>query len=256
LELTDKKSYGRVLGRPSILVKDNEEGVIKAEYIKYVAEYSSDTVTPDQGSAQISQNVTFKDYPTGITLTITPHIASEKLMQLEIELDRKDLDPADSSGGVVSVKGEEYPKPLDTVSSNIKTWSIVPSGATIILGGIEGSNQIKGVDKVPILGDIPLVGLLFRGISQTDNQTKLYIFVKANIIQSGDELTGKSDIERISQKKRQAFEEDEANFQKMQALPGPKPNPMIPEKILEDDEYIQKLKEQQQQGNVITVPLN
>jgi general secretion pathway protein D len=244
LNLTDKKGYGRVLGRPSILVKDNEKGEIKAENVKYVAQFSSST-TSTTTTPTTSENVSFTDYKTGITLTITPHIASEKLMQLEIELDRTDIDPSDTSKGVTSVQGKDYPKPLDTVSSNVKTWSIVPSGATIILGGIETVNQTKGVAKVPLLGDIPLVGLLFRGINQTDIQSKLYIFVKANIIQPGDELTGQSDIERVSQKKRNSYESDEARFQGLDSLPGIKPNPIHPKKILEDDEYIQRLREQQ-----------
>jgi type II secretory pathway component GspD/PulD (secretin) len=161
---------------------------------------------------------------------------------LEIELDRTDFLKGDTT---TSVGGVTYPKPLDKTSSNVNTWSIVPSGATIILGGIETINQGKTNYKVPLLGDIPLVGLLFRGINQADTQSKLYIFVKANIIQAGDELTGKSDIERISQKKRQAFENDESRFQGLDSIPGIKPNPVHPKKVLEDDEYIQRLKEQQ-----------
>lgn len=253
LEMMDQKKYGRVLARPSILVKDNEEGVIKSETITYVAELTSNVVNNGDNAPTTTENVNFKDYTAGITLTITPHISSEKIMQLEIELDRTDfLDgPTTTKIGLT-----EYPKPLNTTSSNVKTWSIVPSGATIILGGIETVDQNKTNTKVPLLGDIPLVGLLFRGVDQNDTQSKLYIFVKANIVKPGDELTGQSDIERISRKKRQAFEEDEARFQGLDSVPGLKPNPLYPEKILEDDEYIQRLKERQEQGHVITVPVN
>jgi len=242
LTLMDKKNYGRVLARPSILVKDNEEGVIKSEKVTYVAEQKSSVITGEGGQLSESTDVSFKDYTAGITLTITPHISSEKIMQLEIELDRTDFIPGEST---TKIGNTEYPKPLDTTSSNVKTWSIVPSGATIILGGIETVTQNKTNTKIPILGDIPLVGLLFRGINQTDNQSKLYIFVKANIVKPGDELTGMSDIERISQKKRRAFEEDESRFQGLDALPGFKPNPMYPGKVLEDDEYIEHLKQKQ-----------
>jgi len=252
LKMMDSKSYGRVLARPSVLVKDNEEGVIKSEKVTYVAEQKSSTITGEGGQLSENTDVSFKDYKAGITLTITPHIASERLMQLEIELDRTDFIPGNTT---TEVADKTYPKPLDTTSSNVKTWSIVPSGATIILGGIETVNQNKANTKVPLLGDIPLIGLLFRGIDQTDVQSKLYIFVKANIVKPGDELTGDSDIERISRKRRQRFEEDEARFQGLDSVPGLKPNPVQPKTILEDDEYIEELKKQEQPGSSVTVQI-
>jgi type II secretory pathway component GspD/PulD (secretin) len=58
----------------------------------------------------------------------------------------------------------------------------VPDGSTIILGGMVKLNQNKGGSKVPILGDIPLVGGLFRSIATRTIQSKLYVFVKAEII--------------------------------------------------------------------------
>ncbi len=253
LNLIDKNGYGRVLARPSLLVKDNEEGIIKAEKTIYVAEEKTVYQTPEQGQAIQTTDVQFKDYKSDITLTITPHIASEKILQLEIVLNRTDFDL--TSGKEVEIRGQKVPKPYDQITSNVDTWSIVPDGATIILGGIETINQSKTNNKVPILGDLPLVGLLFRGIDQTDKQSKLYVFVKANIIKPADVLTGQSDIEKISQKKRRAFETDEAKFQGLDSIPGIRPNPIHPEKILEDDEYIQKLKEQQEAGNTVEVQI-
>ena len=235
LDLLDKKNYGRILAKPSILVKDNQEGIIKTENVIYVAEPKVDTVTPATGASSTNTSVSFKEYMAGLTLTITPHIAAENLLQLEIVLDRKDF--AAGEDRTITIEGNTYTYPKNTTSSNIDTWSILPDGATIILGGIESLNQGKTINKVPILGDLPLIGLLFRGINEKDVQSRLYVFVKANIIRPGDELTGKSDIERISQKKRKGFEDFESQFQDLQALPGFKPNPIQPEKVLEDDEY-------------------
>lgn len=254
LNLLDKKNYGRVLAKPSILVKDNQEGIIKAENVIYVAEPKVDTITPATGASSTSTNVTFKDYTAGLTLTITPHIAAENLLQLKITLDRKDF--AAGEDRTITIEGNTYTYPKNTTSSNIDTMSILPDGATIVLGGIESLNQGKTVNKVPILGDLPLIGTLFRGINEKDVQSRLYVFVKANIIRPGDELTGKSDIERISQKKRQAFEEFEAKFQGLQAVPGLKPNPIQPERVLEDDEYIEELKRKLDQADKpVTVEL-
>lgn len=256
-KLMDKKKYGRVLARPSLLVKDNEQGTIKTEMIRYIAQEKSSTTYAGGtgGNQNTTSDVTFKAYPSGITLEITPHISSDKLLQLEITLDRKDLIPGTGDNITIGtgINQRSVPKPFDETSSNVKTWAILPDGATIILGGIETISQNKTVNKIPILGDIPFVGFLFRGVNEKDVQTKLYVFVKAHIISPGDELTGKSDIELISQKKRNAFEEDEKKFQSLQAMPGIKPNPMKPERVLEDDEYLKKIRAKHLIGSITTV---
>ena len=254
LGIMDKKGYGRVLARPSLLVKDNEVGEIKATKTIYVGQAKSQTIIPTTGQPSVSKDVKFEPFDAGITLNITPHIASNELMQLEIILDRTDFDPSDT--GEVEIDGESYPKPLDTISSNVTTWAILPDGATIILGGIETISQTKGVTKVPLLGDIPIIGTLFRGINESNTQSKLYVFVKAHIISPGDELTGESDIERISMKKRMAFEDAEKQFQGLRAVPGIKPNPIPPVRILEDDDYLTEIRTGQQVGsNVISIPV-
>ncbi len=248
LKTVDKKGYGRIMARPSILVKDNEEGKISTTNIIYVAEERSNIVGGGgTTSAVTSTDITFKDYDSGIDLTITPHITSKALLQLAIELKRKDFIPGDAFVEISSVDAStippktitrKVPKPLDTVESNISTVATIPDGATIILGGIEKITQNKEVSKVPILGDIPLIGLLFRGIDKSDTQTKLYVFVKAHIIEPADALTGYSDIERISNKKRRAYEAAEARFQGLQSIPGIDPEPMDPLQVLEEDEPI------------------
>lgn len=241
LESMDQKKYGRVLARPSILVKDNEEGEIKTEKKTYIADIKSNVVPGNNGSDPYSSSsVSYTGYTSGITLTITPHIASDDLLQLEITLDRTDFD---NEGQKITVGENEVTIPPDELSSSIGTMATLPDGATIILGGIEQVDQNKTVTKVPILGDIPLIGLLFRGVEDKDTQSKLYIFVKANIIKPRDRLTGHSDIERISAMKRNKFRKDEAVFQGLQSIPGIKPNPLDPIHILEDDdEYLKSLK--------------
>lgn len=238
LETVDDKGYGRVLARPSILVRDNQEGSINTTGTIYIAEEKSNIVNTDSGTTT-SSDVNFKPYKSGINLTITPQVASPDLMQLHIELKRTDFQG--EIGETVNVGGEDIPKPLDTIESEVITDATIPNGATIILGGIETINQNKSVSKVPILGDIPLIGLLFRGIGESDKQSRLYVFVKAHIIKPSDALTGYSDIEKISRKKRRAYEEAEARFQGLESIPGIKPNPIPPETILEDDEYLQEL---------------
>ena len=123
--------------------------------------------------------------------------------------------------------------PPDQTSSDISTVVTVPDKSTIILGGMIKLNQSKGGSKVPILGDIPLMGALFRGVSNSDIQKKLYIFVKAEIIRPSDVLAGSSDLERISERHRRVFEQHEAEFQNYQGWPGIAAQPMGPERVLD-----------------------
>jgi len=95
-------------------------------------------------------------------------------------------------------------------------------------------NQSKGGSKIPILGNLPLVGGLFRSISNSDIESKLYVFVKAEVIRPEEGITqGMKDLVEISDKRRMAFEKHESEFQQYQDWPGIKPKPVDPPKVLD-----------------------
>ena len=214
------KSYGRVLAKPKILVNDGQNGTIKTTDTTNVE--VEQVIVPDQGSPQISTS--FQSYQAGITLNITPNISEGDLLLLEVELIRSDFGETPTVGS-----------PPDTTESNINTVVTVPNGRTIILGGLIKLNQLKGGTKVPLLGDVPLVGGLFRSTSNSARDTKLYVFVKANILRPDEAFVGLPELERISQRNRVAFEKFEEKFQTYEDWPGIKPEPMDPLRVLEEE---------------------
>lgn len=110
----------------------------------------------------------------------------------------------------------------------------MPDDRTVILGGLVKLNQSKGGSKVPILGDLPLIVVLFRSIDNSDIEKKLYVFLKANIVRPYDE--GKpTDRQEMSEAQQRAFEESESRFQNLQDIPGIKPKPLPAEGVLQDD---------------------
>jgi len=127
------------------------------------------------------------------------------------------------------------PTPPDLLTSDVQTVITVPDNKTIILGGLERLSQSKGGTKVPLLGDIPLIGGLFRSTANTDIQSRLYVFVKAHILRPGEEAAAVSDIEVVSAKNRATFEKYEKEMQEYEDWPGIKPKPMDPVQILEAD---------------------
>jgi len=222
LTLMQKKGYGRVLAKPKILVNDNEVGHIDATNTIYVSRSSSSATTT--GEAVVSSSYTFDEYPSGIQLDITPHISKGELLRLEIMMTR-------SSQGTPS-GGENVPPP-PKIENNIQTIVTVPDKGTIILGGIIQLDQQKQTWKVPLLGDLPLVGGLFRKIGNSSNDTRLYIFVKGEILRPDDSFAGLPDLQEISDRHKVSFEEFEEKFQNYQDWPGIEPKPVEPLKVLD-----------------------
>jgi type II secretory pathway component GspD/PulD (secretin) len=224
LTMMQQKDYGRVLAKPKILVNDNQTGTISTTDKTYVRQTSSIPVQSGAGGQQtnlIETRVEYKDYDAGIKLEITPHISRGDFLRLDITLTRSDFG---------TITGE---KPPDTQQSDVATTVTVPDQSTIILGGLLKLNQSKGGTKIPILGDIPLIGGLFRSASNSDIQRNLYVFVKAEIIKPEEKNVAQGDLQRISQRNRDAFEDYENEFQEYHDWPGIKPKTMTPSKVLE-----------------------
>jgi len=212
----DKKGYGRILARPKVLVNDNEEGLIKTTEKTHVGEETQSW--PGEGTTPVT-TTKWTPYEAKIELAITPNISEGDLLRLEINMLREDFQ-----------RKEEGPP--DYTTSNVATIVTVPDGSTIILGGLTKLKQAKAGSKVPLLGDIPLVGGLFRTVANSDKASKLYIFVKANILRP-EETVGLAQLQRISERNRAAFEEAERRFQEHQSVPGIEPEPIEPLRVLE-----------------------
>lgn len=226
LKAMQSKNYGRVLAKPKILVNDNESGKIKTTDLTYVETSSSIPVTSGAAGSQtnlVQTAVKYEEYEAGIMLDITPHISEGNLLRLDVALTRSDF-----------LETSDTKKPPNKRSNEVTTKVTVPDGSTIILGGLLKLNQNKGGTKVPILGDIPLIGGLFRGINNKDTQNKLYVFVKAEIIRPTEHAgRGIDELTAISQRDREAFENHELEFQRYRDWPGIRSKPVDPPKVLD-----------------------
>ena len=135
----------------------------------------------------------FKEFvPAGTSLIITPQILHRDWLRLEIEQSIEAFNGNSPAPGVPPPKS----------SRSIKTIVTVPNGRTIILGGLCGRREVETIDQIPILGDIPLLGLLFQSRARTVSKTNLYIFITPQILED----PGFSDLDQVSQKARQESE--------------------------------------------------
>jgi general secretion pathway protein D len=231
LKAVNNRNWGRVLSRPKLLVNDNQEGSIIQNRTIYITETDVTTVATTT-TPTTSTDVKFIPYKTGIDLKIKPHISKGNQLRLEITLQRDDFDGEPTTlelGNNITVQ-----KPADERSNQILSVVTVPDGYTVILGGIETIGQQKSGSKIPILGDIPLIGGLFNSIQNRDEQSRLYIFVKAHILRPSQDIDESTDIVRVSKQNQDEFEELEKKFQDAQDWPGLKPEPMDPVQVLEE----------------------
>jgi general secretion pathway protein D len=159
-----------VLNVPSVLVNNNGNAKVVSK-----DEEPTTTITATGGiNGQTQEN--FKEYvDAGITLQISPTISASRFLRLKISLE--------VSNFLGSVQGA-IPPPKTT--RTIDTTVNVPDGATMVVGGIITDNKGKTRDSLPWLGDVPVLGFLFRHDSDSLSRTTLYFFVTPHIMRDAD----------------------------------------------------------------------
>jgi len=182
LKALQSNQNARVTSAPQILVNDNAVGLINS-----VAEEPYTQVNQGQNTDTVS----FGGFvEAGTQFVITPHISESGYLRVEYQITLNSFAkrPSDTS----------IPPPRNT--SSIRSEATVPDGHTIVVGGLQTSDEQAVVDKVPLLGDIPLVGLAFRNTSMRKTYKTTYLFITPVIMEQEDF----SDLRQVSE---QALEE-------------------------------------------------
>lgn len=167
-----------VLSRPSILARNGQQATIT---IGQEVPFIRNSRVTDSG--QTINTVEYEDI--GIILTVTPYIGSDGLIEMDVAPEISTL-----TGEKVAIS--------DTVNAPVfakrsaETHVIVPSGKTVVIGGLMEDQETESVTKVPLLGDIPWVGALFRRTARTKNKTELLIFLTPTLVDTGASLAALS----------------------------------------------------------------
>ncbi|MEP6898853.1 MAG: type IV pilus secretin PilQ [Rhodanobacter sp.] len=171
LELSAAQTEGRgeVISSPRVITANQQEAVIRqGQEIGYVTYQSSGGTSGGQGQATVQ----FKD--AVLELKVTPTITADNRVYLAINVKK------DALNKYITVPGSGQVPVIDTRELN--TSVLVDNGQTVVLGGIYEVNKTNTVSKVPGLGDIPGIGLLFRNTSRDDTKAELLIFVTPRIL--------------------------------------------------------------------------
>jgi type II secretory pathway component GspD/PulD (secretin) len=195
LHALQKQGSSRTLSAPRITALNNQNARIrKGDKLYYFEDYDLETSGGDNPSTRLVPSGSPQELELGITLDVHPIIASDgKTIMLalspavktflgweDFESSSDDSDTTDEDSTSTTSEGLiRLPKLNET---QITTTVAVQSGETVVLGGMVENVSTRTVSKVPILGDLPLLGSLFRRVENSDEPEHLLIFVTAKLV--------------------------------------------------------------------------
>jgi len=180
-----------ILATPTLVTMDNAEAeIVVAQNVPFLTGQYANTGATSPG---VNPFQTIERQDVGLTLRLTPQINEGDAIRMDIEQEVSNLSNSTNTGAV----------DLITVKRMIRTSVIVDDGHLIVLGGLIDENLRQGVSKVPLLGDIPGLGALFRYRSDQVEKRNLMIFLRPEImrdsISSQRVSLGKYDLIREQQ---------------------------------------------------------
>mgnify|MGYP001160582680 FL=1 len=162
LSALQNDGYGEIISQPKVITSDKKKATIK----------SGTEVPYQEASSAGNTNVEFKD--AVLKLEVTPLITPDNRIVMTLTVAQ------DSIGDFVpSGNGGQVPT-IDTTS--VETEALVGDGQTLVLGGIFRMESFDSVEKVPVLGDLPGVGWLFRNTSKNQQKQEILIFITPKIL--------------------------------------------------------------------------
>jgi type II secretion system protein D len=169
LEATGKT---KVLGRPTVYTSNNKKAVISVGEQIPVPQSTVSTVNPNQNnSTALTATIDYKDVL--LQLEVVPLINNDNEVTLEV------AQKNDSLGTIYNIAGTEA---QSVRTQQIKTSVTVPNKHTVVLGGLISDREEKTERKFPILGDIPIVGLAFKGVSTKKQRKELVLLIQPQIV--------------------------------------------------------------------------
>ena len=163
-----------LLSAPSVLTLDNQQASIHAG--QEVPFRTGSFTTLGEGTTNPFTTVNRK--PVGITLQVTPHVHEGTAVRLELMQEVSNL--LDSGLALNAAD-------LITQTRKIETTILAESGETIVLGGLIQNDYRDTAKKVPLLGNVPLVGRLFRSTSQKRDERHLLVFIRPTIVRTQED---------------------------------------------------------------------
>ena len=213
LHALDKHGNLHILSRPSIMARNNQEAVI-------VVGQEVPFVTNSQISTTGAVNNTIQYQDVGIILRVTPFITSNKTVEMIVA-------PEISSISNQTIAISDTVKAPVINKRSAETVVVTPNGTTVVIGGMMQKRDTTDIEKIPILGDIPILGWPFRHTVKSEQKSELLIFLTPYIVESTEKLKeltlGEANRAELT---REGFspEDIHQNLDTLELLPLPQPD--------------------------------
>ncbi len=163
-----------ILSMPNLITLDNEEAkIIVGQNVPFIT--GQYTTTASGGAAGVNPFQTIERKDIGLSLRVRPQISEGGTVKMAIYQETSSVQDATGSAGIITNK------------RSIDTNVLVDDGQIIVLGGLIDDSQRDGVAKVPGLGDIPILGNLFKYQKRTRVKTNLMVFLRPTVIRSSEQ---------------------------------------------------------------------
>ncbi|MBV8634291.1 MAG: type IV pilus secretin PilQ, partial [Burkholderiaceae bacterium] len=164
LSALEADGKGKVVSSPRVVTADSQKALIEqGTQIPYVSASSS-------GATSVSF------IKANLSLEVTPQITPDGNVILDVDVHNDTVGQQTTAGLAINTK-------------HVKTLALVENGGTVVLGGIFVQDVEDSVTKTPLLGDIPIIGNLFKTTSKSDSRTELLVFITPKIV--SDKLTAR-----------------------------------------------------------------
>ncbi|MFA3791459.1 pilus (MSHA type) biogenesis protein MshL [Aliiglaciecola sp. SL4] len=180
LTLLETQGNVQVLSSPRVTATNNQKAVIKVGDDEYFVTEVSNQNTITSGTTTVTPNIELTPFFSGIALDVTPQIDDKGGVLLHIH---PSVIETDEQEKVITLNEERYVLPL--AQSNIRESDTVihaSSGEIVVIGGLMQSIVSESDSKTPLLGDIPLLGNLFKSKNDVETKKELVILLKPTVV--------------------------------------------------------------------------
>jgi general secretion pathway protein D len=181
----------QVLSRPSIIARDGQMAEIVVGQSIYLP--SSVTLSSVGGTGSTVPSINGSYQNVGVQLDVTPFIGANNLVQMILQPQITSIDgstPGQVIEGGSIISSAVYAPNLMKRSAN--TVVVTPDGQTVVIGGLISNDKQSSESKVPLLGDIPVLGNLFKFKSNSNQKDELLMFITPHIVQMPSQLAALS----------------------------------------------------------------
>ena len=195
----ETNSKANILSTPNLLTLDNEEArIVVGQNVPFI---TGQFTTPSSATVNPFQTIERRD--VGLTLRVRPQISEAGTIKLVIYQEVSSVQDTTPAGVVTNLRA-------------IETNVLVDDGAIVVLGGLIQDDVRNTVEKVPVLGDIPFIGQLFRYETRRQQKTNLMVFLRPFIVRDDSDMRGVT-LDRYERMRR------------MEEATKPAPHPVLPE---------------------------